>query len=144
MCGSNIFRLYKVEDYSFKPCEDIKKLPKSRNYTVHSWFDKTKILIGTDRGELFMVGPVGTNYEVKKNYANVFNCSNLDMGIMEIGVLSKGFILGSSQAHFSLWIKKEENEENFEDEYAGEMVKTWKAPDSMTSEMCCIALCPKE
>ena len=50
VCGFNLFKLYKVEDYSFKPCEDIKKLPKNRNFTVHVWFDKTKILIGTDRG----------------------------------------------------------------------------------------------
>lgn len=60
--GKNLFKLYKVEDYSFKSYDDVKKLPKSRNFTVHSWFDKTKILIGTDRGELFMVGPVGNNF----------------------------------------------------------------------------------
>lgn len=57
-----------------------------------------------------MVGPVGTNYEVKKNYANVFNCNNIEFAVMEIGILNKGFILGSNQGHFSLWIKKEESE----------------------------------
>lgn len=50
ICGKGFFKLYKVEDYSFKATEDIKKLPKNRNFTIHSWFDKTKILTGTDRG----------------------------------------------------------------------------------------------
>jgi len=70
--GKNIFKLFKVEDYSFKAYDEVKKLPKTRNFTAHAWFDKTKILIGTDRGELFMVGPVGNNFEVKRHFNNVF------------------------------------------------------------------------
>ena len=31
-------------------CEDVKKLPKNRIFTSHTWFDKTKILLGTERG----------------------------------------------------------------------------------------------
>lgn len=48
--GKNIFKLFKVEDYSFKPYDEIKNLPKTRNFTTHAWFDKAKILLGTDRG----------------------------------------------------------------------------------------------
>ena len=77
VCGINLFKLYKVDDYSFKINDDVKKLPKNRNFTIHRWFDKNKILIGTDRGELYMVGSVGNNYEVKKNYVNVFNESHV-------------------------------------------------------------------
>lgn len=80
-----------------------------------------------------MIGPVGNNYEVKRNFSNIFNDQQTDLAVSEIGVLGKGFILGSNQGHFSLWIKKEENEENFEDEYAGELSKTWKAPSPYAS-----------
>lgn len=72
--GRNIFKLFKVEDYSFKAYEEVKKLPKQRNFTAHAWFDKTKIILGTDRGELFMIGPVGNNFEVKRHLGNVFAC----------------------------------------------------------------------
>lgn len=144
VCGKNLFRLYKVEDYSFKTSEDVKKLPKNRNFTIHKWFDKNKILIGTDRGELFIVGPVGNNFEVKKNYVNVFNQPQLELSVSELTVLSKGFILGSNLGHFSFWLKKEESEENFEDEYAGEMAKCWKVPDGKMSEVCCLEVCPQE
>jgi hypothetical protein len=145
VCGRNLFKLFKVEDYSFKPTEEVKKLPKTRNYTVHSWFDKTKILVGTDRGELFIIGPVGNNYEVKRNFANIFNDpKQTELSITEIAVLNKGFILGSSQGHFSLWVKKEENEENFDDECAGEFAKMWRTPAEWAAEVTCIAVCPKE
>ena len=88
----------------------MKKLPKNRNFTSHSWFDKNKILIGTDRGELFIVGPVGNNFEVKKNYVNVFNEPQTELAVSAIAVTSKGFIMGSNRGHFSYWLKKEENE----------------------------------
>lgn len=76
--GRNIFKLFKVEDFTFKPYEEVKNLPKQRNFVAHAWFDKTKILIGTDRGELYMVGSVGNNFEVKKELArNVFSNGGL-------------------------------------------------------------------
>ena len=88
----------------------MKKLPKNRIFTAHSWFDKTKILLGTEREELFMVGPVGNTYEVKRNFANVFSQELLELRVSAIGVFNRGFILGSNRGHFSLWLKKEENE----------------------------------
>ena len=53
-----------------------------------------------------MVGPVGNNYEVKRNFANVFSSQILDLKVTSIGIFGKGFILGSSKGHFSLWMKK--------------------------------------
>jgi hypothetical protein len=84
----------------------VKKLPKNRIFTAHSWFDKTKILLGTERGELFMIGPVGNNYEVKRNFAHVFSQHIFDLSVTSIGVFNRGFILGSNKGHFSLWMKK--------------------------------------
>lgn len=89
----------------------MKKLPKTRNFTAHGWFDKTKILVGTDRGELFMIGPVGNNFEVKRHFNNVFALEpGYDAGVSAMYVFSKGFILGSNHGNFSLWVKKDQDE----------------------------------
>jgi hypothetical protein len=54
-----------------------------------------------------MIGPVGNNFEVKRHFNNVFAIDPTnDVGVSSICVFSKGFILGSSKGHFSLWIKK--------------------------------------
>jgi hypothetical protein len=57
---------------------------------------------------------------VKRHLGNVFTSepfgdSSLDLSLSAICVFSKGFIVGSSRGYFSLWMKKEEGEENFED-----------------------------
>jgi len=54
-----------------------------------------------------MIGPVGNNFEVKRQFNNVFGLEpNYDVGVSAICVFSKGFILGSTKGHFSLWVKK--------------------------------------
>lgn len=69
------------------------------------WFDKTKILIGTDRGELFMVGPVGNNFEVKRHLTNVFGDIGHECAITSLYAFTRGFIIASEEGHFSLWLK---------------------------------------
>lgn len=114
--GKNFFRLYKVEEYAFKPLDEVKKLPKNRNFTEHTWCEKTKILLGTDRGEIFLVGPIGNSYEVKREFLNAFNEPSPEISVTAICPFSKGFILGSDQGKFALWVKKEDNEDNYDDE----------------------------
>ena len=65
-----------------------------------------------------MIGPVGNNFEVKRHLGNVFTSEplvdpSIDLSLSAICVFSKGFIVGSSRGFFSLWMKREEGEENF-------------------------------
>lgn len=77
-----------------------------------------------------MVGPVGNNFEVKRHLGNVFTNEPLEVGaelaLTAICVFTKGFIVGSSKGMFSLWMKREEGEENFEDEYTGDLARKWQ------------------
>ncbi len=48
LSGGALVKLYKVEEYAFKPLEDIRKFPKNRVITDHAWFDTRKLLVATD------------------------------------------------------------------------------------------------
>ena len=47
--GGSLIRLFKVEEYTFKPLDEIKKLPKGRRITDHAWYKRKMILVATDR-----------------------------------------------------------------------------------------------
>ena len=53
-------------------------------------------------------------------------------------------MVGSSQGHFALWMKREESEENFEDEYTGDLAKKWYVGDLRAARVISIAMCPQE
>ena len=74
-----------------------------------------------------MVGPVGNNFEVKRQLGNVFSEEGPEMvGVSAICVFGRGFVIGSTKGHFGLWMKGEESEDNFEDEYTGDLMKRWQ------------------
>jgi hypothetical protein len=47
--GGSWIKLFKVEEYTFKPLEDIKRMPKGRRITSHSWYKKKMIIAATDK-----------------------------------------------------------------------------------------------
>ena len=122
----------------------MKKLPKNRNFTEHAWSEKTKILLGTDRGEVFLIAPVGNKYEVKREFLNAFNEPTSDIAITAICAFSRGFILGSDNGKFTLWVKKEDDQENYEDEETVDLVRKWGTSSERQSEVTCIDISSKE
>jgi hypothetical protein len=46
--GGNLVRLFKVEEYAFKPLDDIRKLPKGRKFLTHAWYKGKIVLAVTD------------------------------------------------------------------------------------------------
>jgi hypothetical protein len=40
--------LLKVEEYAFKPLDDIRKLPKGRKFLTHAWYKGKIVLAVTD------------------------------------------------------------------------------------------------
>jgi hypothetical protein len=72
--GGNSLKIFKVEEYAFKPLEEIRKLPKGRKYLGHAWYRNRIILTVTDRCEVLIIEEGKPNvYEVKQEYTNVFN-----------------------------------------------------------------------
>lgn len=47
--GGTFIKLFKVEEYTFKPLDDIKKIPKGRRITTHAWYKKKMIIAATDK-----------------------------------------------------------------------------------------------
>lgn len=65
--GKSFIKIYKVEEYAFKPLEDIKKLPKGRNITDHAWYQRKMLLVATDKCEILILSESKPNiYEVKQ------------------------------------------------------------------------------
>lgn len=60
-------KFFKVEEYAFKPFEDIKKLPKNRKFLTHTWYKNKTVLVVTDQCEVLLIEEVRTgSYEVKQ------------------------------------------------------------------------------
>lgn len=106
--GGASIRLLKVEEYTFKPLDEVKKIPRGRRITCHSWYKKKNIVFATDKSEILMLEETKTGmYEIKHEYHNVFNDDTIDrVWVTAICTFSKGFILGSNNGKFSLWTKK--------------------------------------
>ena len=68
------------------------------------------ILAVTDKCEVLIIEEVKPNYyEVKQEYSNVFSEPNSEKTVITaISTFSKGFILGSNNGRFCLWVRKEE------------------------------------
>ena len=57
-----------------------------------------------------MVGPVGNNFEVKRQLGNVFaEEGSPTAGLTALCVFARGFIVGSAKGHFGLWLKGEDS-----------------------------------
>ena len=108
--GENSIRIFKVEEYAFKPLDEIKKLPRGRKFLGHAWYRQKMILAVTDKCEVLIIEEVKPNYyEVKQEYSNVFSEPNNEKTVITaISTFSKGFILGSNNGRFCLWVRKEE------------------------------------
>lgn len=65
--GANSLKLFKVEEYAFKPLEDIKKLPKNRKFLAHTWYKGKSVLAVTDQCEVLLIEETKPGcYEVKQ------------------------------------------------------------------------------
>ena len=74
MSGGSSIKLFKVEEYTFKPLEDIRKIPKGRRITTHAWYKKKMIVAATDKCEILILEETRLNcFEIKQEYQNVFN-----------------------------------------------------------------------
>jgi hypothetical protein len=72
--GGSSIRLFKVEEYTFKPLDEVKKIPKGRRITTHAWYKKKMIIAATDKCEMLILDEVRPNlFEIKEEYQNVFN-----------------------------------------------------------------------
>lgn len=134
--------MFKVEEYIFKPLEEIKKLPKSRIFTDHKWYQGKCLLLATDKCEILLVAETKPYvYQVKQEYLNVFNESIGDMTFPTvICPFSKGFILGSNNGKFALWTKTEEADGgNFL-----ELVRKWATTEDRAAPVVAIDITVKE
>lgn len=143
--GGSSVKLFRVEEYTFKPLEDIKKLPKGRRITTHTWYKRKQIIVATDRCEIMLIeeGVLPNVFEVKQEYHNVFNEPNGPgtMTVSAICTFSKGFILGSSTGKFCLWTRKEEG--GGEAEESLEISRKWGTTDERAAEVTNIEISAK-
>ena len=53
--GGNILKVFKIEEYSFKPYDEIRKIPKNRKIVTHCWYKRKMLLASTDRCEILLL-----------------------------------------------------------------------------------------
>lgn len=68
--GQNMMKILRVQENQFKQLNEISQLPMNQNFTDHSWLDESYLIIGTDKGTVYIV----ENYEVQEIFENAFNC----------------------------------------------------------------------
>jgi cilia- and flagella-associated protein 57 len=127
--GGSWLRLFKVEEYTFKPLEEVRRIPKGRRITAHAWYKKKMIVAATDKCEILILEEARPNaFEIRQEYHNVFNEAKFDRLLpTAICTFSKGFILGSNTGKFCLWTRKEDS--NTEGEEALELSRKWSTTD---------------
>lgn len=64
--GGATLRLFKVEEYTFKPLDDIRRVPKGRKFLTHGWYKGKIVLAVTDHCEVLVIEETKPGlYEVK-------------------------------------------------------------------------------
>lgn len=104
LSGPNCFKILRVQEKTVKEMGEIKQLSLNQNFTDHKWANKDKLLLCNDQGKIFII----INYQLVQMIQHGF--STPDIGIKCIETFSRGFLLGSKDGCFALWIKDEENE----------------------------------
>ena len=102
------------------------------------------VLLVTDRCEVLVIEENKFGfYQVKQEYHNAFNEPSGDkILITALCPFSKGFILGSSNGKFCLWIRKEHGS-SYEEEKL-ELVRKWATTEERSSNVTGIAISQKE
>jgi WD40 repeat protein len=59
--GPNHWKIWRIQEGTFKQAPQFTKMNQNRNYTDHVWLDDDKLIVGTMMGELFFVD----NFETK-------------------------------------------------------------------------------
>lgn len=107
--GNGHWKMWRLQESTFKPLPQFAKIPQNHKYTEHLWLDDDKMVATTSEGELFIVE--GT--EMKQYVENAFNTTQDDeneiVNITAIKEFTKGFFVASDTGHLALWVRSEEN-----------------------------------
>jgi len=108
--GHNHWKMWRLQENTFKPLPQAQKIPQNHSYTDHIWVDEDKVAATTSEGEIFIIE--GT--DIKQYIENAFNTLTGDeeidiTGITCIREFSKGFFVASDNGHMAMWVRSDEN-----------------------------------
>lgn len=90
LSGNGHWKLWRVQENTFKAMPPFQKVSQQNNYTVHEWLEEDCLIAGTQEGELFSLN----NFEKDQNIDSAWNTEEI-MAVTCIQKYSKGFFVAS-------------------------------------------------
>jgi len=121
--GNGHWKLWRVQENTFKPMPPLMKNQQNHFYLEHAWLDDEKLVGCTAEGELFIL----ENFEQKQHVENAFNSDEHLMHVSCLTPFSKGFFVASDNGYMGMWVRSDENNSTTA-EHPYDFIRKWVVP----------------
>lgn len=150
--GPNHWRVWRMQESSFKQVPQFQKIRQDRHFTDHCWLGDDKLLVGTQLGELIYVD----NFEQKQVIENAYITGGLGQGpigedgkvlppmnVALIKPYSLGFFVASDNGYMALWVRSEENNST-SGKQTFDFIRKWKKDATKNVKILSLDVAPSE
>ena len=124
--GNNHWKVWRVEEGSFKEQPLYSKLSQNQYFTDHDWVDAETLIAITDMNEAFVARGQQILQYIEFSFGKDAEHNVIAAGATCVLSTSKGFIVASEEGHLALWEAVDEARHDEEEEPGPfRHVKTW-------------------